>query len=479
MANLKSPPPNNASLNDGLLAHRLSQCLSDVLASHAEDRVHLLVAFSGGLDSTVLLHLLHQLSLTTTTPTFAFTLHFSAMHVHHGLSPHADAWAQHCQHICDQRHISLHIQPVKVDVDSGLGVEASARLARYAALASYAALQSTQADFICLAHHQDDQAETLLLQLARGAGAKGLSAMAALEIKRKLLRPLLGTSRAELEAYATQHALTWIEDESNHDTQYDRNFMRHRILPALEMQYPAIRSTLARTAQHMAETQQLLEDLAKLDAACCLKHHSADDIGQLEVAELAQLPLPRAKNVMRWWISQYQALVTTLKMPSTQQLAQIMHQLFYAKASASIHIKVADNVYLKRYLGCVYLVPEQPIMPAYNLHWQGEAEIQLSDYSRLTFAEQLGQGIALKKLAHAKLRIKNREGGERFRPEKGRPSRTIKRMMQEHTIPPWQREQLPLIFMEETLVMIPNLAVDANVQAAPDEMGLTIHWACN
>lgn len=459
MANSKSPPPNKDTL-----AHRLNLVLDDVLASSSQVPVKLLLALSGGLDSSVLLHLLHQLYSAHTPAKFQL----QAMHVHHGLSPHADAWAEHCQQVCAQYAIPLQIQQVKVDTAAGLGVEASARAVRYAALAS------ADADYICLAHHQDDQAETLLLQLARGAGAKGLSAMAGLDVARKLLRPLLDISRAELEAYAKQHALTWINDESNQDTQYDRNFMRHQILPALATQYPAIRSTLARSAQHMAETQQLLEDLAALDAAPLLKNNSADDMGQLHITGLAALPLPRAKNVVRWWL----ARCPNLQLPSAEHFAEIMQQLLHAKANAAIHIKVAHGVYLKRYLDDAYLVPDLPAMPAYNLHWQGEAEIHLSAHSRLVFGQQLGQGIALKKLERAKLRIKNREGGERFRPEIGRPSRTIKRMMQEHTIPPWQREQLPLIFMEETLVMIPNLAVAAEVQAAPDEMGLTIHWTC-
>ncbi|HEY0563127.1 MAG TPA: tRNA lysidine(34) synthetase TilS [Methylophilus sp.] len=471
MANSKSPPPNNDALS-----LRLSLVLNDVLAAHPQANTKLLIALSGGLDSSVLLHLLHQLQSTQSVPPFQL----SAMHVHHGLSPHADVWVEHCQKICAQYAIPLEVERVKVNVDSGLGVEASARLVRYKALARYAALHSVQSDYICLAHHQDDQAETLLLQLARGASAKGLSAMAALDAQRKLLRPLLDVSRAQLEAYAKQHALTWIDDESNQDTQYDRNFMRHRILPAFEIQYPAIRSTLARTAQHMAETQLLLEDLAALDAAPLLKRPSAEAFGQLHIAGLATLPLPRGKNVMRWWLSQYaSAQHSNLQLPSTEHLTEIMQQLLHAKANAAIHIKIADGLYLKRYLDYAYLVPELPDMPAYNLHWQGEPEIHLSAHSRLIFAEQLGQGIALKKLERAKLRIKNREGGERFRPEKGRPSRTIKRMMQEHTIPPWQREHLPLIFMEETLVMIPNLAVAADVQAAPDEMGLTIHWTCH
>ncbi|HAF00156.1 MAG TPA: tRNA lysidine(34) synthetase TilS [Methylophilaceae bacterium] len=452
MANSKSLPANSQTL-----VQSVKGFLTRVLSEHSTSPPSLLLGYSGGLDSSVLLHVLVQCRLE-------LTFELQAMHVHHGLSVNADAWADFCERTCNAYQVPYLISHISVDPASGLGVEATARAARYSAL------QSAHADWICLAHHQDDQAETLLLQLARGAGSKGLSGMAAWDVSNKLLRPLLVQSRQALVQYAKQHQLRWIDDESNQCLEYDRNFMRHEILPALTRQYPAITKTLSRSASHMAEVSVLLSDLACIDAQTAFKYQSKHEI-QLDLGQLAMLSEARAKNLLRYWLEQYQVL-----MPSAEQLQQILHQLLAAKPSANIKLKVGQGLSIRRHLQLAYVVSEHAVLGSYNLLWQGESEVWLSPYSQLVFEKRLGQGIALRHLEHAKLRIKNREGGERFRPEQGRPSRTIKRMMQTHTIPPWQREHIPLIFMEEILASIPNLGVDADLLAAPDEIGLVIAW---
>ena len=231
MASSKKLPANKT------LQYQLKTFLADIFLSQSLVNPKLVVGFSGGLDSCVLLHLLAECRQT-------LSFQLQAYHVHHGLSPNADAWADFCQDVCSKLNIPFTLSKVEINRNSGTGLEAAAREARYRAL------QSSGADFICLAHHQDDQAETLLLQLARGAGVKGLAGMAGLN--KKLLRPLLDVSRVDLERYAKQHQLAWIEDESNIDTKFDRNFMRHEVLPKLEKKYPAIRQTISRAAQHMA-----------------------------------------------------------------------------------------------------------------------------------------------------------------------------------------------------------------------------------
>jgi tRNA(Ile)-lysidine synthase len=448
MANLKSPPRNK-------LQSKLADFLTQVFATNTEPK--LLLAYSGGLDSSVLLHMLVQ--LRTSIP-----FQLSAMYVHHGLSPNADAWAEHCRLSCQQYHVAFSLS--RVQLERGIGIEAAARNARYQALYSQAS------DFICLAHHQDDQAETLLLQLARGSGVKGLSAMA--ENANKLLRPLLDESRASLLEYAQQYQLQWIEDESNLDTRYDRNFMRLQVLPMLESQYPAIKKTLSRSARHAAEASQLLNELAQIDAQTAIVNGADSIFLKLDLTLLASLSEARAKNLVRWWLTTQQTSLPQLLMPSSDVLEQILGQLLKTQADAKVKVKVGTGVYVQKYLNFAYLVTECAEIPPYNILWQGESEIVISDHVRLTFKQQLGLGLSLKKLEHVKLRIKNREGGERFKPDLGRPSRTIKRMLQEYNIPPWQRERLPLVFMDETLVAIPNLAVAANLKAAADEMGLLV-----
>ena len=441
------------------LEHQIKEFLVDVFTQKKLANPKLVVAFSGGLDSCVLLHLLANLRKT-------LPFQLQAHHVNHGLSPNAASWANFCAEFCAKLNIPLTISKVRVEQNSGLGLEAAARAARYTALASTHA-DFICPDFICLAHHQDDQAETLLLQLARGAGVKGLAGMAAIDLSRKLLRPLLDAPRASLEAYASANKLAWINDESNADTKFDRNFMRHEVLPRLEKQYPAIKQTISRSATHLADCSALLDDLAQIDATDALKQN----MQQLSLQILVSLNPARASNLVRWWLAQNQ-----LTMPNQQHLQQIVQQLLGAKADAAIQIKVSDSLAVRRYQGYAYLVPDIAVSEPINLLWQGEECMILPDNSLLIFTQKMGEGFALNRVKNIKLRIKNREGGERFRPELGRPYRSLKQVLQTHAMPPWQREQLPLIFMDETLVIIPSVGVDANLQASNDEIGLVVNW---
>ena len=458
MANLKKLSPNKS------FEHQLNAILVNVFIQKKCANPRLTIAFSGGLDSTVLLHVLFKINKT-----LPFKL--CAHHVHHGLSTNADAWADFCSLTCANLGVPLTISNVNISKNSGLGVEATAREARYKALLS------TDVDLIVLAHHQDDQAETLLLQLARGAGVKGLAGMAIMS--GKLLRPLLDVPRSHLAAYAKQHQLTWIEDESNADLQFDRNFMRHKVLPIVEESYPRIRQTLSRSAQHMADANALLDELALLDALQAGFNANKNatvgtsglGLSSLNLSTLKNLSKARINNCLRWWLAQ-----NGLKMPSQQQLLQIVQQLLGAKADAAIQIKVSDFLCVMRYQGYVYLVPNIAVSESINLLWQGEECMILPDNSRLIFTQKMGEGFALNRFKNIKLRIKNREGGERFKPALGRPYRSLKQVLQTHAMPPWQREKLPLIFMDETLVIIPNVGVDANLQASNNEMGLMVNW---
>lgn len=445
------------------LQHRLNYFLTDVFSSQNLVNPKITIGLSGGLDSCVLLHLLAECRQT-------LPFQLQAHHVHHGLSPNADAWADFCRDVCNKLNIPLTISKVNVNKNSGLGLEAAARETRYRALLAL------DADFICLAHHQDDQAETLLLQLARGAGVKGLAGMAGLN--KKLLRPLLDVSRNALEAYAEQYQLAWIEDESNIDTKFDRNFMRHEVLPKLEKKYPVIRQTISRAAQHMAEADLLLDELAEMDVANCQSNQHGSR--QLALQPLAALSAVRIKNALRWWLAQH-----VCDVPSAAQLQQISQQLLHAKADASVKIKVSAGLILRRFRGCAYLVENMPqnaeddARSTFNLVWQGEKMIILPDQSRLLFSEKQGEGIALQHLETKKLMIQYRRGGETIKPEQNRPTRRLNALLQAANVPPWQRERLPLLFIDADLAILPDIAVDVRYQAKTDEMGLQVCWQLN
>lgn len=458
MANSKksTQKPRKDSHLSKAVNHPLKTQLASYLNPILRPSQKLLLAFSGGLDSRVLLELLAELRSG-----IGFDL--SAMHVHHGLSPNADDWAKFCSDTCAALNVPIEIVHVSVAKDSGLGLEAAARNARYKALLG------ADADYILLAHHQDDQAETLLLQLLRGAGAKGLSGMAMRDEERRLLRPLLDASRAELLAFAQQHHLQWITDESNDDISYDRNYCRHEIFPILEKRFPAAKQTLARSASHLAEAAMLLDELAQIDLVQGQKQRCQK---QLDLTVLANLSEPRARNLLRWWLT-----ANRQPLPSTIRLQEMLHQLLTAKADARVKIAInsVESVYLRRYQGFAYLESNNNNLPI-ALVWQGEAELRLPDNSRLIFEKKSGCGLAFKRLGINKLRITHRAGGERFKPDLAKPTRTLKHLLQEANMPPWQRERLPLVYCDDVLAAVPGIGVECTMQARADETGMMILW---
>jgi len=434
----------------GELAARLETLLNTVV----QPGQRLLLGFSGGLDSCVLLHLLAGLRTKC-------GYELAALHVHHGLSPNADAWQVYCAQTAAQYQIPLITRRVTVPRDSGLGIEAAARSARYAALLA------EPVDMVVLAHHQDDQAETLLLQLLRGAGVKGMAAMplqAATENgKPALLRPLLEVSRAALERYAHDHGLQWIEDESNLDQAYDRNFLRHHVFPVLEQRFPASHVTLARSAAHFAEAASLLDEVAREDAVRWISH------GRLNVEALRTLSEPRARNLLRYWLSAY---LSTL--PNTRRLHEIQRQLAQAGAEAMVCIEVGEGQ-VRRYRDEAWFDNGgvQPLQR--EITWRGEPVLQLEG-GRLHVQQVLGAGIALARLADGGLTVRARRGGESLRLHPARPARSLKNLFQEFGIPAWQRAAITLIYCGDELVAVPGIGVASEWQVAADHTGLVVEW---
>lgn len=286
------------------LAGQVEACL----ARHLKPGAHLRAAFSGGVDSVVLLHVLAQLA-----PQYPFTL--SAVHVHHGLSPRADEWARFCLALCNRLSIPCEVVQVKIPRKSAAGLEAAARKARYAALCQ------PGADAVALAHHLDDQAETVLFQLLRGGEPRALAAMPEARVFEGmlLLRPLLGAHKSALVAYARRHRLDWVEDESNLDTALSRNALRQDILPLLEKHFPDYRERLSGVARRMAEVAALLENLAGQDREA----HPEDE---LDCNELKALPETRARNLLAHFLRAQGAAV-----PRPAALRETLRQLTEAR----------------------------------------------------------------------------------------------------------------------------------------------------
>ena len=370
------------------------------------------VGLSGGIDSVVLLHRLRE------------THPVAAIHVRHGLSPNADRWAEFCRKLCKRWDVPFSVHRVTVK-KAGRGLEAAAREARYAAF------RKDKAQVIALAHNLDDQAETVLMNLLRGAGVRGASGMperARLGSK-ILLRPLLKATREEIVAYALEHDLEWIEDESNADEAFTRNFIRRTIGPLLEKKFPKWRQSLGRAARHFSKKEIGKEDLLR--------------------------QYLRAKG---------------LKAPSEAKLVEMLKQL----ASGAPRIKLRhDGTTLRTYRGKLFLDPE--LSSRFSPQdWSGEPSLRLPELGgELRFRKARGKGIALE---HKPLSVRLRAGGERLQPDPRRPRRTLKNLFQEAGVPPWRRERLPLLFRGNDLVWVPGLGIDARFQAARGAQGLVPEW---
>ena len=413
------------------------------------------VALSGGIDSVVLLHLLHQLQKK-----HHFTL--NAMHVHHGLSKNADKWVKFCEKLCMKLSVSLDVQYIQLPHKKSLGIEGEARRLRYEKLLK------TKTDLIVLAHHEDDQAETFLLQLIRGAGVKGLSSMAHFDATKKLWRPLLNTSKIDIENYAKQHKLKWIEDESNQNTDFDRNFIRSKVLPILKNRFGHIINVISRSSAHLAEAQNLLDDLAKIDLKSYLK--SDDYKYKIQVKTLNKLSLTRTKNVLRYWLELNDQL-----MPSKDLLDELLRQVLTAKKDAELKIQLSKNHEIRRYQDEIFIVKKnQQKQKNYEILWNGESEILLPNGSKLKFKKVKGRGILLSKLKNKKLMITNRQGKQSLKLDSNRPTKTLKNLFQEAHIPPWIRVNSPLIFIGQDLAFVPYLGMASNMRSKKTELGLEI-----
>jgi tRNA(Ile)-lysidine synthase len=435
----------------------LPERVAAAIAPAISPGAHLALGLSGGMDSVALLCILARL---------ASSLRFSlrVVHVNHGISPNAGGWAGFCEQLCARLGVPLEVASVDIGPYRNLGLEGAARKARYEAFSR------VDADFVILAQHRDDQAETLLLRLLRGAGLRGLAAMPPVRSlagsRAKLLRPLLDVPRAEIEAYARLHGLEWIEDESNGDTVRKRNFLRHKVLPALEEQFPAARAAIARAAANLGEARELLDAMGQSDLEGCAEGDAVDVPALLRIGEA------RAKNVLRHWCDR-----EGIEALSAARLTELVRQLKESRSDAQASLAAGRFRFL-RYRDRLYLRPHAPAVPRDMREvWNGENALPLLALGGvLKFKPEEGRGLSVARLRIEPVTVRVRQGGERLRSDLRRPRRTLKNLLQERGVPPWQRDRLPLVFCGENLVAVPGVGDACEFRAKPGEAGLIVTW---
>lgn len=416
--------------NSWLWAHVI-KLLSDYWLDFLQEHEQIYVGFSGGMDSTVLLHALAQYPLLIKKIT--------TIHINHQLSANASNWQVHCEQYCQKLTIPLIVE--KVTFKQSANIEENARKARYGFVKSII----KDNEVFLTAHHQNDQAETLMLQLCRGTGIDGLSAM--LPIKKfgkgRLIRPLLTHPRELLQRYAEQNHLVWIEDESNSNCQFSRNFIRRTIFPQLQSRWPGVISNIAQTALHCQEARSQLESLANNDFPTI---HTAKN---LPLNDIIHLPSTRIKNVLRNWFK-----INGVSLPDASLLNRMLTELIFAKIDATPEIQWGENL-LHRYKKTLYLSSSQGIYPMNQAWLDFPNALQLSENLGVLVISSADKGFSWPD--NKSVSVKFRQGGEKFY-WRGQ-HKTLKNLMQEWQIPPWLRNKVPLIYFDEELAIVVGHAI--------------------
>lgn len=444
------------------MTHDLTLLIEQIIATCTDKAIW--VAYSGGVDSHVLLHLLANSDQVSSQ-----RLH--AIHIDHGLHSDSAQWAEHCAQTAKALGVDFRCVEVEVTDIDAKGLEAAARDARYQAIAA----QLSKDDVVFTAQHQNDQAETLLLQLLRGAGPKGLSAMAdsALLGETRIQRPFLSFAQSDIKAYAERHQLRWIEDPSNGDNQFNRNYLRHQVWPVITQRWPSASATLSRSAQHCAEADSLLSELAELDLAVLADSGLSDWSGLavmpdelcLPVEGLLSLSRARCRNLLRYFIAYHQWVL-----PAAVILQSIIDDVCLA-AVDSVPMVSWSGIEVRRYQGKIYFSRPMPAHDAsQSFVCHGPDELTLSDQCCITWlsVEKLGISQAL---FDDGLRIGFRQGGERIQLQGHQHHKSLKQLCQEWAIPPWQRDRIPLLFHADELIAVVGYGLSEQCVLAPGQQG--------
>jgi tRNA(Ile)-lysidine synthase len=424
----------------------------------------LLIAFSGGRDSVALLDAACRLRRSRA----AGFAPLAAVHVHHGLLPEADRWTGFCEQTCARLDVPLQVVRVKVE-PAGKGIEDAARSARYAALAEVATEREAAA--VLTAHHLDDRIETFLMQWMRGAGIDGLTGFVparAFTAAAALLRPWLAVPRADIEHYVARRELAYVDDPSNSEPRLLRGALRARVLPALKSVRPGFQRGAARSVELLTESAEALHELAATDLAACTEDAPA---GMLWLDRLAALPPGRRALAVRAWLG-----AQGVEPPSRARLAQVLAQSLGSRADARMKVRLGGHE-VRRHRGLLLLRAAQTEhRDEVAVHWRGEWEIPVPSWGGvLRFERTDGEGFDPQWLAAEPLQLRGRTGGERFKPQALRPSKTLRRLFQDAGIAEFERAALPLVWRDGRLVFVAGLGADARLTDADGER-IRIEW---
>jgi tRNA(Ile)-lysidine synthase len=416
---------------------------------------NLLVAFSGGLDSAVLLHALVADDRNRRE-------RIRAVHINHQLHRDAAQWQDHCAAVARELAIPFLSERVTIPPNPSEGVESAARRVRYEALREV--LQP--GEVLVTAHHADDQLETVLLALMRGSGVDGLAAMPRCQRFGAgwHMRPLLEYTRATMSGWANERRLTWLDDPSNDNTRFDRNYLRSEVVPKLRARWPAVAQSTARTAAHLGEASHLLDEIAAHDFATAA-------LGRcLKVSALKTLDPPRRRNLLRYWLHSCGA-----RAPSTRKLAVLEHDMLIAEDDRSPCVDW-DDIEVRRHRGLMYCLPRLPEESQTQRDWSWSSPVRLGDHLGLLRAEIAhGRGLARSKLP-GRVQLGLRHGGESLRLPGHAHRRPLKKLLQEANVLPWWRDRLPLVFIGDALIAVADLWVNADYAAQIHEEGVSIVW---
>lgn len=438
--------------------------------AHCSPPCAIAIAYSGGLDSSALLYLANEYAVEQGIRLLAF-------HIHHGISAHADKWLLHCKKTCEQLSITFCSQLIDVSATDKTGIEEAARILRYAALGNLC--RFNKVSLLLTAHHLDDQAETVLLQLLRGSGMAGLSGMENANFSENLLgdnnivmaRPLLAVARAELEDYVQYMEIAYVEDESNLDQRHTRNILRHKIMPSLAGYFPGFQERFARTAGHTQAAQKLLIELAAQDFANCLAGEA------VQIGKLREFSAERIHNLLRYWFAQRK-----LRMPSTAWLTEMCKQTLEARHDAQLCV-THPECHIRRHREHLFITPkiakldEEDISELIqSFRWNGEHSMRFKNYDGVLHFDEAEQGVDAGWLRAQLLKIHFRKGGERLKPAWNRPTKNLKYHYQALNIPAWERERLPIVATKDSLLLAGGIGMDCRHFSADPGVHVHLRW---
>jgi len=416
----------------------------------------LIIAYSGGVDSHVLLHVCSQLAESRPL------LNIESVYIDHGLHRDSDQWRLHCESISKQ--LSICFKSIKVDARDVHrdGPEQAARKARYGAFEKIV----NQDTVLFTAQHQDDQSETLMLQLLRGCGVDGLAAMPKINAfsKGHLVRPFLELDKESIRAYADYYKLSWIEDPSNIELDYNRNYLRHNVIPIIKERWPAFAKTTARTAGHCAEASEVLDK------------HFAQYIDThepriLDIGSLVSKDEASQRAIYRYWLK-----CNDVTMPSSKVLHEFINSVVQA-TDDKVPILRLNRAEVRRHQQCLYLLNTLQAIPDKEIiNWKGDKCDLPHSLGDLLLTSTGSEGISKDIWAASVITVKFRQGGEKLKIDGREGTKRVKKLLNEHAIPVWVRQRIPLIYINDQLAAVAGYWIDASFIAKPNQQAYQIEW---